>query len=66
MSDYDPKRPPYDDAMFEPSEPSRAFYLVVGVIAAIVMAAGLIFLAGPIDERTELACTPNLTLPAQP
>lgn len=69
MADYDPERPPYDDRMLEPSAPSRAFYLVVGLIAAIVALAGLLFLSGPIDGRTELARTPepaSLDVPARP
>lgn len=62
MSDYDPKldRPiAYDDATFEPKAPSRGLYLVVGVVAAIVAAAGLMFFSGNKTDRSEVARVPD-------
>jgi hypothetical protein len=61
MSDYDPKldKPVYNDAAFEPKTPSRSLYLVVGVIAAIVAAAGLMFFSGDKAERNDMARTPD-------
>lgn len=61
MSDYDPKldKPVYDDVAFEPRTPSRGLYLVVGVVAAVVAAAGLMFFSGDRAERSELARTPD-------
>lgn len=57
MSDYDPKldRPVYDDVTFEPKAPSRGLYLVVGVVAAIVAAAGLMFFSGNASDRSDMA-----------
>lgn len=61
MSDYDPKlnKPSYDDVAFEPRAPSRGLYLVVGVVAAIVAAAGLMFFAGDRTDGNELARNPD-------
>ena len=61
MSDYDPKldKPAYEDVAFEPRSPSRGLYLVVGVVAAIVAAAGLMFFSGDRPERTDLARNPD-------
>lgn len=61
MSDYDPKldKPAYEDTAFEPHSPSRGLYLVVGVVAAIVAAAGLMFFSGDAPERNELARNPD-------
>lgn len=61
MSDYDPKldKPVYDDVAFEPRTPSRGLYLVVGVVAAVVAAAGLMFFSGDRADRSELARTPD-------
>lgn len=61
MSDYDPKldKPVYDDVAFEPRSPSRGLYLVVGVVAAIVAAAGLMFFSGGNTGRTDLARNPD-------
>ena len=61
MSDYDPRidKPVYDDVAFEPRSPSRGLYLVVGVVAAIVAAAGLMFFSGDRPEGTELARKPG-------
>lgn len=61
MSDYDPKldKPVYNDAAFEPKTPSRGLYLVVGVVAAIVAAAGLMFFSGDKTDRNDMARTPD-------
>ena len=62
MSDYDPKldRPiAYDDAEFGPRTPSRGLYLVVGVVAAIVAAAGLMFFSGNKSDRNDMARVPD-------
>lgn len=61
MSDYDPKldKPAYDDVAFEPRPPSRGLYLVVGVVAAVVAAAGLMFFSGEGAERNDLARNPD-------
>ncbi|TAJ86381.1 MAG: hypothetical protein EPO10_00115 [Reyranella sp.] len=61
MSDYDPKlnKPAYDDVAFEPHPPSRGLYLVVGVVAAIVAAAGLMFFSGDRPGGNELARNPD-------
>ncbi|WP_428676669.1 hypothetical protein [Reyranella sp.] len=61
MSDYDPKlnKPVYEDVAFEPRSPSRGLYLVVGVVAAIVAAAGLMFFSSDRPERTDLARNPD-------
>ena len=61
MSDYDPKldKPVYNDAAFEPKTPSRGLYLVVGVVAAVVAAAGLMFFSGNKAERNDMARTPD-------
>ena len=57
MSDYDPKldKPVYEDVTFEPRAPSRGLYLVVGVVAAIVAAAGLMFFSGNHSDRSDMA-----------
>ena len=61
MSDYDPRidKPVFDDAAFEPRSPSRGLYLVVGVVAAIVAAAGLMFFSADRAERNDLARNPD-------
>lgn len=61
MSDYDPKlnKPAYEDVAFEPRSPSRGLYLVVGVVAAVVAAAGLMFFSGDRAERNDLARNPD-------
>lgn len=61
MSDYDPKlnQPAYDDVAFEPRSPSRGLYMVVGVVAAIVAAAGLMFFSGDGAERNDVARNPD-------
>jgi len=61
MSDYDPKldKPVHDDAAFEPRSPSRGLYLVVGVVAAVVAAGGLMFFSGDGTERNEVARNPD-------
>jgi hypothetical protein len=80
MPDYDPRTDPkldptlapdanrraYDDAVFEPAAPSRGLYLVVGVIAAIVAAAGLMFFSGPTSDRSDLARNPDPATIATP
>lgn len=61
MSDYDPRidKPVFDDAAFEPRSPSRGLYLVVGVVAAVVAAAGLMFFSGDAPDRNEMARSPD-------
>jgi hypothetical protein len=62
MSDHEPRldRPlPDDDATFQPRTPSRGLYLVVGVVAAVVAAAGLMFFSGDGIERNDLARNPD-------
>jgi len=62
MSDHEPRLNrtlPEDDVAFEPRSPSRGLYLVVGVVAAIVAAAGLMFFSGDRAERTDLARNPS-------
>ena len=61
MTDYDPKldKPTYNDAAFVPKAPNRSLYLVVGVIVAIVAAAGLMFFASNTQERNDMARTPD-------
>lgn len=62
MSDHEPRlnKPlPEDDVAFQPRSPSRGLYLVVGVVAAIVAAAGLMFFSADRVERNDLARTPD-------
>lgn len=65
MPDYDPRtdpnlqRPRPDDPVLQPAAPSRGLYLVVGVVAAIVAVVGLMFLTGPVNDRSDLARTPD-------
>lgn len=61
MSDYDPKldKPVYNDAAFEPKTPSRGLYLVVGMVVAIVAAAGLMFFSGDKTDRNDMARNPD-------
>lgn len=61
MSDYDPKldKPVYNDAAFEPKAPSRGLYLVVGVVVAIVAAAGLMFFSGTKTGHNDVARNPD-------
>lgn len=61
MSDYDPKlnKPDYENVAFEPRSPSRGLYLVVGVVAAIVAAAGLMFFSADRVERNDQARNPD-------
>lgn len=61
MSDYDPKldKPVYNDAAFEPKTPSRSLYLVGGVLAAVVAAAGLMFFAGNRAGHNDVARNPD-------
>lgn len=73
MPDYDPRTDPkldptlapdanrrtYEEAVLRPNAPSKGLYLVVGVIAAIVAAAGLMFFSGPASDRSDIARTPD-------
>lgn len=62
MSDHEPRldKPlPDGDATFQPRTPSRGLYLVVGVVAAVVAAAGLMFFSGGGVERNDLARNPD-------
>ena len=62
MSDHEPRldKPlPEDDVAFQPRTPSRGLYLVVGVVAAVVAAAGLMFFPGDRAERNDLARNPD-------
>jgi hypothetical protein len=52
-------KPVYDDKAFEPKPPNRSLYLVVGVISAIVAAAGLMFFSSRTPERNDIARTPD-------
>ena len=68
MSDHEPRLnrtlPEYDVA-FEPRSPSRGLYLVVGVVAAIVAAAGLMFFSADRAERNDLARNPDPAIDAR-
>lgn len=80
MPDYDPRTDPKldpvltsgkrrrwtGDGVFQPAAPSRGFYLVVGIIAAIVAAAGLIFFSGSSPDRRDLARNPDPAAVAAP
>ena len=61
MSDHDLKldRPDDDDVAFQPRSPSRGLYLVVGVVAAIVAAAGLMFFSGDAPYGNDMARSPD-------
>ena len=62
MSDHEPRlnKPlPEDDVAFQPRTPSRGLYLVVGVVAAIVAAAGLMFFSGDRPEGANVARNPD-------
>lgn len=66
MSDHEPRldKPlpgpfPEDDMPLQPNAPSRGLYLVVGVVAAIVAAAGLMFFSADRVERNDLARNPD-------
>lgn len=61
MIDDDPRldKPVPDDVVMTPKAPSRGLYLVVGVVAAIVAAAGLMFFSGNTTPRSELARNPD-------
>ena len=62
MSDHEPRlnKPlPEDDVAFQPRTPSRGLYLVVGVVAAVVAAAGLMFFSGDAPDRNEMARSPD-------
>ena len=61
MSDHDPRldKPNYEDVAFEPRPPSRGLYLVVGVVAAIVAATGLMFFSGHRTDGNDLARSPD-------
>ena len=73
MPDYDPRTDPkldptlapdanrrtYEEAVLRPNAPSKGLYLVVGVVAAIVAAAGLMFFSGPASDRSDVARSPD-------
>lgn len=73
MPDYDPRTDPkldptlapdanrrtYEEAVLQPNSPSKGLYLVVGVVAAIVAAAGLMFFSGPTSDRSDMARSPD-------
>ncbi len=62
MSDHEPRLDKplrEDDVAFQPRTPSRGLYLVVGVVAAIVAAAGLMFFSADRAERNDLARNPD-------
>ena len=62
MSDHEPRLDsplPEEDTTFQPRAPSRGLYLVVGVVAAVVAAAGLMFFSGDGAERNEVARNPD-------
>ncbi len=61
MSDHEPRlnKPAPDDVAFQPRSPSRGLYLVVGVVAAVVAAAGLMFFSGDRIEQNDQARNPD-------
>lgn len=62
MSDHEPRLDsplPEEDTTFQPRAPSRGLYLVVGVVAAVVAAAGLMFFSGDGAKRNDLARNPD-------
>lgn len=68
MTDYDPridKPAAYDDAVFEPRQPSRGLYLVVGVVAAIVAAVGIMMFANDASRQSDIAKAPDEVTRAQ-
>lgn len=38
--------------------PSRGFYLVIGVVAVLVIAVGVLFMSGTVDVRNDTARAP--------
>lgn len=62
-SQHDPRRAENENAAFTPvTTPSRNFYLVIGVVVAIVLAGGLLFMNTPPTDRTDVARQPDRTL----
>jgi hypothetical protein len=61
MTDYDPRldKPVHDDVVMTPNAPSRGLYLVVGVVAAIVAAVGVMFFSGNTADRNQMARNPD-------
>ena len=61
MTDYDPRlnKPVYDDVVMTPKAPSRGLYLVVGVVAAIVAAVGVMFFSGNTAHQSDVARSPD-------
>lgn len=61
MTDYDPRldKPFHDDVVMTPNAPSRGLYLVVGVVAAVVAAMGLMFFSGNTAQRSDMARSPD-------
>ena len=74
MSDYipnppNPHRDPrnYDDRYYEPASGTKGLTLLVGILVAIALAAGVMFFTGPRDRSTEVAQQPaqiDRTVPA--
>ena len=65
MSDYipnppNPHRDPrnYDDRYYEPAGGSKGLTLLVGILVAIALAAGVMFFTGPRDRGTDVAQQP--------
>lgn len=66
VRDPDPLRAPPVDPVTSRASGSGAFYLVGGVLIAIVLAVGLMFYTSGVapSERNEQACQPDRTLEA--
>lgn len=70
MSDYipnppNPERDPRNfDRYYEPNS-GKGVTLIVGILVAIALVAGLMFFAGPRGDRTDQAQLPTLTDPVE-
>ena len=65
MTDYipnppNPHRDPrnYDDRYYEPASGTKGLTLLVGILVAIALAAGVMFFTGPRDRSTDVAQQP--------
>ena len=74
MSDYIPNPPPERDPRFydryDETSGGKGLTLVIGILVAIGLVAGLMFFAGPKGDRTEIAQQPaqerTVNVPDQP